>query len=298
MPSPRFPLYIPSKSRAAIATTPRILERMGLPYLMVVEEQQHAEYARYFNPKHLLILDSEYQRNYDTFDDLGDTKSKGSGPARNFIWDHSAAAGAEWHWIMDDNITYFQRLHRNQRIALADGTGFAAMEDFCLRYTNIAMAGPHYQMFAPSRSKLPPFEVGTRVYSCNLIRNDVPFRWRGRYNEDTDLSLRMLKAGWATVQFFAFLQNKLTTQYMTGGNTEAWYAKDGTRAKSEMLVREHPDVARLAVRYGRVHHVVDYSQFRTMRLIRRPDYVQPEPYRMALVDADRPWREVPDKPHA
>jgi hypothetical protein len=86
------------------------------------------------------------------------------------------------------------------------------MEEFVLRYKNIAMAGPQYWMFAPSRAKLPPFVVGTRIYSCNLIRNDVPFRWRGRYNEDTDLSLRVLKDGLCTIQFNAFLCGKITTQ--------------------------------------------------------------------------------------
>jgi len=44
-----------------------------------------------------------------------------------------------------------------------------------------------------------------------LIRNDVPYRWRGRYNEDTDLSLRMLKDRWCTIQFNAFLQGKAAT---------------------------------------------------------------------------------------
>jgi len=28
-----------------------------------------------------------------------------------------------------------------------------------------------------------------------LIRNDIPYRWRAKYNEDTDLSLRVLKDG-------------------------------------------------------------------------------------------------------
>ncbi len=79
-------------------------------------------------------------------------------------------------------------------------------KDFVLRYENIAMAGPNYFMFAPRKRKHPPFSLNTRIYSCNLIRNDLPFRWRARYNEDTDLSLRMLKAGWCTVLFYVFLK--------------------------------------------------------------------------------------------
>lgn len=283
---PRFPLYIPSKSRAETATTPRFLDSIGVPYRLVVEEQQYDEYLNFFPAEKLLILDKTFQDNYDTFDDLGNTKSKGPGAARNFIWEHSISEGHDWHWVMDDNITLFARLHKNQRIPVGDGTIFHAMEDFVLRYENIAMAGPQYWMFAPSRAKLPPFVVGTRIYSCNLIRNDVPFRWRGRYNEDTDLSLVMLKAGMQTVQFNAFLQYKLTTQTLGGGNTEAFYAGEGTLPKSKMLVDMHPDVAKLVWKFGRWHHHVNYNPYKDIPLIKKKDFVEPSenPYKFKLTD--------------
>jgi hypothetical protein len=228
-------------------------------------------YAAVINPAKVLVLDKRYQRDYDTFDELGDGKSKGPGAARNFAWDHSIENGFPWHWVMDDNITYFYRMNRNQKIRCGDGTLFRCMEDFCLRYSNLSMAGPNYAMFAPRKIKMPPFVANTRIYSCNLIRNDVPYRWRGRYNEDTDLSLRMLKDGWATVQFNAFLQNKLATQKVRGGNTEEFYAKEGTLPKSQMLVAMHPDVSRLVWKFGRWHHHVDYRPFRNNLLRLRPD---------------------------
>ena len=87
-----------------------------------------------------------------------------------------------------------------------------------LRYKNVAMAGPQYKFFAPDRQKLPPFVRNTRIYSCNLIRNDLPFRWRGRHNEDTIKSLDVLKAGWCTILFNAFLQDKAPTLTIKGGN--------------------------------------------------------------------------------
>jgi hypothetical protein len=241
---------------------------MRVPYFIIVEEQEYALYTSVIDKSKVLVLDKTYQRDYDTFDDLGDTKSKGPGPARNFAWDHSIAGGSEWHWVIDDNIQDFIRLHQNQKIRCGDGTGFRCMEDFCLRYANVGMAGPNYEMFTPRKRKYPPFILNTRIYSCNLIRNDLPFRWRGRYNEDTDLSLRMLKAGWCTVQFYAFLQDKIATQRVKGGNTEAFYAKEGTLAKSKMQVAMHPDVSRLVWKFGRWHHHVDYSVFKRLKLKR------------------------------
>jgi hypothetical protein len=104
----------------------------------------------------------------------------------------------------------------------------------------------------------------------------VPFRWRGRYNEDTDLSLRMLKAGWCTVQFNAFLQKKTRTQVVKGGNTGEFYSKEGTLPKSRMQVAMHPDVSRLVFKFGRWHHHVDYRPFQKNQLLRLPGLQVPE----------------------
>lgn len=267
---PNYPLYIVSKGRAESRYTSRTLERMQVPYRIVIEEQEFSDYVAVIDRSKILVLDKQYQRDYDTFDDLGDSKSKGPGPARNFVWDHAIDAGFDWHWVMDDNIRHFFRFNNNSLVRVRTGAIFTAMEDFVLRYTNIGMAGPQYYMFVPRRYgyRLPPFVVNTRIYSCNFIRNELPFRWRGRYNEDTDLSLRILKARWATVQFNAFLQEKLATQLIKGGNTKEFYDKEGTRAKSEMQVAMHPDVSRIVWRFGRIHHHVNYRPFKCIKLQR------------------------------
>ena len=274
--NPKHPLYIVSKGRADSRLTSKALETMRVPYSIVIEAQEYDQYAAVIDPTKILVLDPTYQRDYDTCDDLGDSKGKGPGPARNFVWDHAIAQGAAWHWVMDDNIMWFQRLHENIKIRVHDGALFRCMEEFCERYENVAMAGPNYRFFAKQREAVPPFILNTRIYSCNLIRNDVPFRWRGRYNEDTDLSLRMLKAGWCTVQFNAFLQDKIHTQVIQGGNTAEFYAKEGTLPKSQMQVALHPDVSRLVWKFGRWHHHVDYRPFKANRLRRKPGVVIPE----------------------
>lgn len=272
--NPRYPIYIVSKGRADSRKTSRMLEYQGVPYHIIVEESEADQYRAVIDPKKVLVLDPAYQRNYDTFDTLGDSKSKGPGPARNFAWDHSVSLGASSHWVMDDNIRRLLRLIHNEKVTMKTGTGWWAMEEFADRYLNIGTCGPTYDYFAPRKTVVPPFLLNTRIYSCNLIRNHVPFRWRGRYNEDTDLSLRLLKAGWVTVQFYAFLQRKVSTQLMRGGNTDEFYNREGTAPKSDMLYRMHPDCTKLVMRYGRHHHHVDYKRF-TTRLVRKPGVVIP-----------------------
>ncbi len=272
--NPRHPVYIVSKGRwrREARLTSRYLHDMGVPHYIVVEASELEAYAAEVDSSAtLLVLDPRYQAEYETCDELGDSKSRGPGPARNYAWEHSISIGATWHWVMDDNLRGFYRLNRNFKVPVTDGTILAAMEDFAERYSNVLMAGPNYFAFIARKSVMPPFVPNTRIYSCNLIRNDAPYRWRGRYNEDTDLSLRMLKDGYCTILFNAFLAFKVPTQSIRGGNTDAFYRDEGTLPKSRMLVELHPDVTKLVWRFGRPHHLVDYRPFRRNRLRRRPD---------------------------
>lgn len=298
---PQFPLYIPSKGRSEYMITSKALTSMSVPHFIVVEPQQVADYERAVKAMNLLAtilpLDMSYKDKYETCDNLGLTKSTGPGPARNFAWDHSASNGHAWHWVMDDNIKSFKRMHSKARVKALVPSFWRAMEDFVLRYKNVAMAGPNYSMFAFGASKLPPFITNTRIYSCNLIRNDTGFRWRGRYNEDTILSLDMLTAGWCTIQFNAFLQEKMGTQVLKGGNTEEFYhaegkvregekyADTGTLAKSQMLANVYPEYCKVVRKYSRIHHEVNYRPFKRQKLIRRDDIkipTTPNEYGMKL----------------
>ena len=154
-------------------------------------------------------------------------------------------------------------------------------------------------MFAPEKrgANMPPFALNTRIYSCILIQNNIaapdgtPYRWRGRYNEDTDLSLRVLKDGWCTVLFYAFLAGKMPTMTMKGGNSDELYAaEDGRYQMALSLVRQHPDVTTITRKWGRWQHQVDYRPFKNNRLIKRPGAIIPagaDEYGMVLAGPGR-----------
>jgi hypothetical protein len=261
--NPSYPVYIISKGRWESRPTARALERMRMPYRIVVEPQEVEQYAAVIDPSKILTL---------PFSNLG----LGSIPARNWVWEHAAASGAYRHWILDDNIDGFYRLHRNLKTPVASGTIFKAAEDFVDRFENVAIAGFHYFMFAARKTKMPPFQKNRRIYSCILIRNDIPYRWRGRYNEDTDLSLRVLKDGHCTILFSAFLAMKRPTMTMKGGNTDELYKGDGRLKMAQSLQEQHPDVATITWKWGRWQHQVDYSPFKRNELRLRPGLVIPD----------------------
>ena len=237
---------------------------MCVHHFVVVEPQEYDIYVENLQNEYctILKLDMTYKDNYDVFSCIGGENGTGPGAARNFVWDDSIKRGYTWHWVMDDNIECFDRYWRGHKIFSHSPEILSCAEDFVDRYENIAIAGLNYSKFAAGMSKPHAFSMNTRIYSFLLIRNDIPYRWRGRYNEDTDLSLRVLKDGWCTVQFNAFLAAKLTTQKIKGGNTDEFYAKEGTLNKSMMLKEMHPDVTEVVWKFSRWHHQVDYSGFK------------------------------------
>lgn len=243
--------------------TAKALENIGVPYHIVVEPQELEQYASVIARDRILVL---------PFSNLG----KGSIPARNWVWDHARQTGAKRHWILDDNIRKFYRFNRNLKVPVGNGTIFAAAEDFTDRYENVLMSGFNYSFFAPRKNgNIQPFTPNTRVYSCIMLSNECDYQWRGRYNEDTDLSLRILKDGNCTILFNAFLAEKAVTMTMKGGNTEDLYklndGRDGRYIMAKSLRDQHPDVTKITRKWGRWQHHVDYRPFKGNKLIRKPD---------------------------
>jgi hypothetical protein len=262
--NPKYPVYIISKGRWESRLTVKALEKMGVSYHIVIEPQELDQYSAVIDRRKILVL---------PFSNLGE----GGIPARNWVWEHSMGIGAERHWILDDNIGGFVRLNRNMKIPVSSGTVFHVIEEFTQRYENVALAGMNYRFFAKQRQVIPAYELNTRIYSCILIKNDLPYRWRGRYNEDTDLSLRALKDGWCTVLFNAFLCDKQATMTMSGGNTESLYLIDDGRLKmAESLREQHPDVVTITEKFNRQQHQVNYTPFKKNKLIRKAGIVIPE----------------------
>lgn len=261
----RYPICIPSKGRADVQKTGKALNRMGVSYKFFVEETEGEEYIKHLGADKVVVM---------PFHDLG----QGSIPARNFIWEWAKERGFKRHWTVDDNISSFYRCTNNRRLRVLGGGYFSAMEDYVDRYENISMAGPHDIAFVGDRSsKLTPFLMNSRVYSCILLDTELTERWRGRYNEDTDLSLRLLKRGFCTMLFRSLCMDKPGTSgdkgggALKGGNTDNVYnGGDHRLAFAESLKNQHPDCVEVTWKFNRWHHEVDYSKFKRNKPILKP----------------------------
>lgn len=254
----KYPVYIISKGRADCCLTAKFFIKDGLDFKLVIEPQEYDLYAKNFDSSLLITT---------PFSNLG----LGGIPVRNFVWDDSIKKGHKRHWIFDDNIYYIKRKYKKTRIKCNSIPAIKACESFIDRYTNIGIGGLNYTCFAVGNNQ-SPFYLNCRVYSALCIDNSLPFRWRGRYNEDTDLCLQVLSSGLCTVLFNAFLIEKVRTMTMKGGNMTQLYQGDGRLTMSRSLERMWPHVVTTNRRFGRPQHVVHnaWKNFDT-QLIRRTD---------------------------
>jgi len=243
---PRYPIYVISKGRADCCLTAQFLQTDRTPFRIVVEPQEFNAYAAAFDRRLILEL---------PFSNLG----LGSIPARNWVWEHAKQAGFERHWILDDNIRNIVRMFRGHRIVCDSSLALAITEEFIDRYENVGIGGLNYEMFIKPGGNANAYARNIHVYSCLLIRNDLPYRWRGRYNEDTDLCLQVLSGGFCTVLMNLFLIAKVATMSMKGGNSAELYKGDGRLKMARSLERLWPGVVVTKRKFQRPQHYIKPS---------------------------------------
>ena len=86
--------------------------------------------------------------------------------------------------------------------------------------------------------------------------------------------MRVLKDGFCTILFNAFLVYKRETMTVKGGMTPH-YQDDGRYKMALELQQKHPDVTKITRKWGRWQHQVNYRPFKGNRLKFREGYTPP-----------------------
>lgn len=224
----------------------------GIDYLIAVEPQEYEQYCKKLGSNRVLKL---------PFSNLG----LGSYPARNFCWEHAKAQGYKYHWIFDDNIRNFDKWINGKRSKyekIQDALMY--VENFCLK-NNIDVGGFEETNFVVKAPK-KPFKLNVHVYSAMLIKNDLPYRWRLKYNEDVDLCLQVLHNGGKTASCVYYMADKVSTSdKQKGGNQDELYKGNDPKKKllkAKMLEKVWPQYAKTVIRFNRYHHFVDWKVFK------------------------------------
>lgn len=259
-------IYVITKGRWDTNYTVKSLEKMRVKkYRVVIERDEVDNYIKSgIDISKIIIFDKPKVEN------------KSGIPVRNFVWLFSREMGETHHWILDDNIEGFFRWNRNKRFEVRNASPFVHIEEYMATKNNVAQCGMNYRCFHNDIDYIKDLITkNTRIYSCILIKNDLPklklkkLLWRGQFNEDTDLSLRILKAGYATLLFNNYLCGKKQTGTVKGGNQQLYknYTDEGYKEKTDSLIAQHPDVVKYTKRFGKqYHHQVDYKPFKNNKL--------------------------------
>lgn len=256
----KYPIYIVSKGRYENPITAKYFLKENIPFKIVVEPQEYKEYCKTLPKENIIKL---------PFSNLG----LGSYPARNYCWDNSMKKGFDKHWIFDDNIYRIGKSIKGirRKDSIKGVTAIHNAEVFFSRYRKVAIAGFNYNYFVGTWT-IKPFYYNTHVYSALLITNTIPYRWRLKYNEDVDLCLQALNDGWNTILLnIYYIQKVSTVQKMKGGNQQELYlgnAPEKKLLKAKSLESVWPQYVETRVRFGRIHHYVDWKKHFKQPLIR------------------------------
>lgn len=189
-----FNIYIPSKDRPQCLTAKLLKSNNILNFKIVVEPQDYEKYVDIWGNDKIIMLKEN---------------NKGLIYSRNNISGISISNNEKYHWLMDDDILDISvwKGIKDPNLCLN------SMEDFVLRYKNVALAGPQNSAFAFSKTK--PYSTNCQICQVILINNSTGIRWDNKWKDmngkdfirqDTNLAIQHLETKyWTTIQFNAFV---------------------------------------------------------------------------------------------
>ena len=218
-----FPIYIPSKGRPKSPTAKLI----GDSAVLVVENQEVEDYRKAFPNAPIIILPESDQ---------------GIAYVRNFILTEARRSGAEWFWMIDDDITGFYEVIAKRCVRASGLKVLVGAEKVFSKRTNTAQASLEYQQYAWSSSRGYSLNGYCDVAVCINTKRSLMANYDESVTlkEDRDFTIQLLSQGYETFRTarFAFSAPK-------NGTNEG-----GLKSVYSRLNAETNAVARMISKWG------------------------------------------------
>lgn len=221
----KFPIYIPSTGRAGALKTPRLLDKFGLEYYVVVERDEGEEYKRLYPNAHVLLLPDS---NYGT-----------SSVARNYCIQHSKIFDYPAHWQLDDDISNVF-CHNKAKVVHRDLVKIMTELEWMMVARPIcAMVGIRVNNFLKQVTK--SISVNSSITSFFLVRN-TSMKFRGTMLVDMDYQLQALKKGYILLRRDDFAFSFAPPGKQPGGYSHIYNDDKRRIAAIKEFLKNNPDV--------------------------------------------------------
>lgn len=228
LPEPQYPVYIPSKARAAIATTPRVLTEAGIPFTLAVEKEDVASYRACFPHARILELPESNQ---------------GLAYSRNVCKADAQSRGVPFHWQIDDDIRKVKYSLNAKEYDLPFAEAMSIAEAFTRHYDNIG--GMCMRHLAFSRTERHDVGINKIVYTVQLLNTFTEPTFRGGVIEDIDYTMQMLTSGYSTIVLNRLVFSAPSTGTETGGCTEIEHGLESRGERAAQTQRYWPHAFKL-----------------------------------------------------
>jgi glycosyltransferase involved in cell wall biosynthesis len=183
----RFPIYIPSKGRPTAPTAKLISDSA----CVIIEQQDAADYRKSFPKARIIVLPES---------------NRGIAYVRNFILNEARRSGAEWFWMLDDDITGFYEVAAKRCVRASPLSVLAGAESVFSKRPNTAQAALEYRQFAWASEKGYSLNGYCDVAVCINTKRSAMANYDSSVTlkEDRDFSMQLLSQGYETFRTARF----------------------------------------------------------------------------------------------
>lgn len=228
LPAPIYPIYIPTKGRADIATTPKVLTDAGIPFILAVEKADVQSYKAKYPKAEILVLPESDQ---------------GIAYARNICKADAKKRGVAYHWQIDDDIRKIAYSLNAKETTLPFGQGLAIAEAFTKHFDKIG--GICLRHLAFSRTEKHDVGLNKIVYTVQLLATEPDIWFRDKTIEDIDNTMQLLTAGYSTLVLNRLVFSAPSTGVEKGGNTETIHQLESREERARQTQAYWPHAFKL-----------------------------------------------------
>jgi glycosyltransferase involved in cell wall biosynthesis len=241
-----WPIYIPSKGRPNPATAKTLA---AIPHTLIVEPQDMGAYARVNEiGSKLLSLQKDNQ---------------GIAYVRNFVLNLCRELNHKWFWMLDDDITGFNRSEGGRNHKTDPAIVLAEAQKIFQSLGQVGQGALEYQQFSWSAKKEHAIGYCDVAVAINVERTkNLNYRPEMNLKEDRDFTLQVLASGMLTVR-----SSKLSFAAPKNGSNKGGlydiYRSGLEKTASQRMEDAWPNICKATIKKdGRPDVKINWAAFR------------------------------------